>query len=259
MKHEETARILSDIDPVFLEEAANYTPAKVRRPVWKRMVLVAACLAAALAVTAGAASLLGDWDFYFAPDDEGTELAWAGVAYGAVELPEESKQIIREAVEGVPEDTRPMATLTFDTLAEMEAFLGIDLLESALYPVNAGEEIRCMVDYSSGNKYIGGAVTPYETFRIRGEYALDKGDWNNWMRFWLSTSGEASVAIGKEAEEGVRFQEYELEQLSVVASVMTGVVEGRHSDVYLVKDNVAYNISCTHDPELPADFLDSLY
>lgn len=258
MKKAYLEQALDGVDSLYLEEAAAYTPAKVHRPLWQRGALIAACLAAVLAISA-AAGLLGDWSFYFGTEPDGTKMAWTEVAHGAADFPEATKEIIREAVAGVDEDTYPKATLTFDSLAEMEAFLGVDLLESTLYPVNPNKKIYCDLDYRSGERLVSGKVVPYENFYIHGGYALDKGDFNNWMKFHMSTYAGASLAIGSEAEKGLQFQEYELQQLGLVAGVLTGVMEGRHTDVYILKDCVAYDIMCTQDSALPADFLDSLY
>lgn len=255
MKKQQLELALTDLDPIFLEEAL--TTAKVRRPVWKRMALMAACLAAALAISVAATGILENWSYRVTTED-GKKIAWTQVQHEGLELPEASKEIIRQKMEGLTAADWPKTRLTFDSLAELEAFLGADLLESTLYPVSVSRGISCDLDYQTGSRMVDGVAEPYEYFLLRIHYAFDKGEYRNLVTAHISSCG-GSVAIGSEREKHFHFEEQELEQLGLTAGILTGLHDGRHSEVYLLKDNVAYTINCVQDPTPPADFLDSLY
>ena len=257
MKKQRLEQALSDVDAVFLEEAAAYVPARVRRPIWKRMALIAACLAAVLAISVTAIGVLKNWSYHVTTED-GKKIAWTQVQYEEFVLPEASKEIIRQKMEGLTVADWPKTRLTFDSLAELEAFLGADLLESTLYPVCVSRGISCDLDYQTGSRTVDGITAPYEYFLLRVHYSFDKGGYRNLVTAHISSCG-GSMAIGSEREKNFRFEERELEQLGLVAGVLTGLQDGRHTEVYILKDNIAYTINCVQDPAPPADFLDSLY
>ena len=257
MKKQRLEQALSGVDGFYLEEAAAYIPARMRRPVWKRTALVAACLAAILAISVVAAGLLGSWSYRVTTED-GKKIAWTQVQYEGFELPEASKELIRQKMEGLTTADWPKTRLTFDSLAELEDFLGADLLESTLYPVSATRGISCDLDYQTGSRTVDGVAVPYESFLLLVHYSFDKGEYRNLVTAHISSCG-GSVAIGNEREKHFHFEEQELEQLGLVAGVLTGLHDGRHSEVYLLKDNIAYTINCAQDPAPPADFLESLY
>ncbi len=257
MKKQRLEQALSGVDSFYLEEAAAYIPAKVRRPVWKRMALVAACLAAVLAISVAAIGALKNWSYHVTTED-GKKIAWTQAQCEEFALPEASKELIRQKMAGLTAADWPKTRLTFDSLAELEVFLGADLLESTLYPVCVSRGISCDLDYQTGSRMTDGVVVPYEYFLLRVHYSFDKGEYRNLVTAHISSCG-GSVAFGSEREKNFHFEERELEQLGVVAGVLTGLQDGRHTEVYILKDNIAYTINCVQNPTPPTDFLDSLY
>ena len=145
MKKQRLEQALSGVDAIFLEEAAAYVPARVRRPIWKRMALIAACLAAVLAISVTAIGVLKNWSYHVTTED-GTKIAWTQVQYEEFVLPEASKEIIRQKMEGLTAADWPKTRLTFDSLAELEAFLGADLLDGTLvHDNNRIREGKCLL------------------------------------------------------------------------------------------------------------------
>lgn len=252
MKKERLEQAMNGIDPVFLEEAAAPIPAKVHRPLWKRAALIAACLAAALAVSVAAAVVTGGWELSFTPDEAGAEVPVVRVNYGGAELPESTKQIIKNsalAAQTADEDT-PAVKFVFDTMSEMEVFLGADLPESPMYPISTEEEIYCLAMYLPGS----------DNYDIEGCYVFDKGDWSNSVTFNLNTWEAAHLKTTYHDSE-TKFECYahSLEDLGVTASILIGK-DGTHLPVvHFTKDMIAYEIRCGMDKEIPTDFLDSLY
>lgn len=252
MKKERLEQAMSGIDPIFLAEAAEYTSAKVRRPVWKRTMLIAACLAAALAVSAAAVVITSGWEPSFEPDETGAKVPVVSINYGGAELPGSTKQTIKNRVlsaQTADEDT-PEVKFVFDTLSQMEDFLGVDLPESPLYPISTEKEIYCVAMY----------LPDSDNYDIEGYYAFDKGDWDNSVSFVLNTwEGARLKTTYHDNETKFEYHAHTLEDLGVTASVLIGK-DGSHLPVvYFAKDNVAYEIRCGMDRAIPADFLDSLY
>ena len=252
MKKERLEQAMNGIDPAFLEESAAPIPAKVHRPLWKRAALTAACLAAVLAVSAAAVAVTEGWELSFEPDETGAKMPLVGIHYGGAELPESTKQTIKNSIlaaQTADEDT-PEVKFVFDTLPEMEDFLGVDLPESPLYPISTEKEIYCVAMYISGS----------DNYDIEGCYAFDKGDWNNSVSFHLNTwEGARLKTTYYDNKTKFEYQVHTLEDLGVPASILIGK-DGSHLPVvYFAKDTVAYEIRCGMDKAIPTDFLDSLY
>lgn len=261
MKKERLEQAMNGIDPAFLEEAAAPIPAKVHRPLWKRAALTAACLAAVLAVSAVATAVTEGWELYFSPNENGVELPSAEIHHGGASLPEETKEQIRSAAIHSDADQPYALTFSFHSLAEMESFLGCDLLESSLYPVSTEEEIQCRVHYSTGKRMAEDGWEPWEEFALRAEYAFDKGGWNNWVTVSINTFENASLTIISQEESfAYEITAYPLKQLDTTASVLsTSHNQARLYEAYLLIDHAAYEIRCTKYSHIPTDFLDSLY
>lgn len=271
MKKQILEQALTDIDPTFVAEAgAHCTSAAVRRPVWKRTLLVAACLVLAFAITAGASGLCGDWKLWFITGDTGNREMAGEFLYGGTELPEESKQLVREkAAEQL--DENGLATIEFDfrTLDELEAFLGMQLIRSSLYPVSTEERICCTVLYHCGYKMGDKGVYPFESFSGFCDYAFDTGVWNpnatkipSKITYDMSvrfqeTNGSGSFKTSDLVTDDTEFLNRELPALSVTASIATHVNDS--SFVFFAANGLSYNIYCMSEPDVPVKFMDSLY
>ena len=276
MKKHMIEQALTDIDPVFVAEAGTAcTAATVRRPAWKRTLLVAACLALAFAFAVGASGLYGDWNLWFITDEVGNREMAGEILYGGTELPEESKQLVREKAAGmvsdIPGENWYLVRFDFTTLDEMEAFLGTKLIRSSLYPVSTEEEIYCTVSYSYGDKMGDSGVYSYESFSGHGRYAFDTGVWNpkatknpckivhDTTFYFRETDGAHGFETSGFGTEETQFTNRELPALSTTATVATKLLNGGSSYLFFCANDMSYNIFCSFEPDVPTDFLNSLY
>lgn len=271
MKKHMIEQALTDIDPVFVAEAGTAcTAATVRRPAWKRTLLVAACLALAFAFAAGASGLYGDWNLWFITDEVGNREMAGEILYGGTELPEESKQLVREKAAGqLDENGSAIIEFDFHTLEEMEAFLGIKLIRSSLYPVSTEERICCTVFYSCGDKMGDSGVYPFERFMGSCDYDFDTGVWNpkatkipskityHTSVHFRENKGSRRFETSGFVTDDTEFLNKELPALSATASIATHMSQSSYA--FFAANDLSYTIYCTLEPDVPTDFLNSLY
>ena len=227
-----------------------------RRTVLWRFLPLAAALALLLAICAGAYSFSSGWFFRYEknqdPYADGDRYAVTSVDYGGSKLPEETEQKIRDnmVLEAVINGSRYTANFTFATLAELEDFVGIDLVESDRYSVS---NVHCTAYFYNRAR---------ETFSIQGFYTLCSGEYFCRVRFYLSTYPDASLSTHHLADEtSYHFTEYPMDNLDINAAILTNTEDKTDLVAYWKKDRLAYELrglGTQNDLEHLQDVLDHL-
>ena len=233
------------------------SPGKRGRTAW-RTVLIAAVLTVLLAAGSMAGGIFGDWSVYFHEDNSGTRRVVAETTYGGGVLPVKSVKEIqwRAAQDAIYHEGQPRAQFYFDTLSELEAFMGTDLVKcdqmTAANPSCAGT-------YLTWQEIIDHIGYRHVEYSISGTYTLSDGEHELWCSFSFTTQKDTPVSNWFSAEgENIHFYAYELKQLGVTASIAAGMGDGERCDVYFVKDNIAYRITSTTDESTLLALLDTL-
>ncbi len=219
----------------------------------RRMALIAAVLTISLAIGTLAGNLFGNWSLYFDEDDQGNRQVVAETVYGGSELPKDSMYSFNGAF---PPVGAGRMHLRFANLQQMETFLGTSLVThknlTADHLVCAGTSERAL-------KTVENITYLYRDYHISGYYTLSDGENALWCSFAYTTKAEAPVYNRYSAEnEEAHLYSYQLKRLDVTASIVTGLGSGERSDVYFVKDGIAYRITTTADRETLHALLDHL-
>ena len=239
---------IGDLDESLLTEAL---PKKRRN---FRPLAVVAAVAAALAVTAGAAYLIAPEVFFTGSGVEKqiairTEFGGAAFAPGVVEDLIEMERRYRAS------DNVEELFMDFDTMAELETYLGVPLLKDP-----AREERGCFL------------TVYYKYVRMSGEdgiqIAVDydpRGETSN-LSTWIfnlraEVASDAS-ALTMYTDAPIYDPEivyYEVEALGVTASVVKGMYSGQSTVATFVKDGVSYEVECHYcSVERMCAFLETL-
>ncbi len=215
--------------------AAPEASPKKRSFVW-RLFPVAAALAILLVVCVGAYSFSSGWTFGYRQNYDkrvyGDRYAVTSVEYGGTLLPSESKQKIYDTMvlEEVIGGSRYVAEFAFSSLAELEAFIGTDLVESDRLSVS---DVHCTA-------YIHNQTTLHNV-SINGFYTLDSDDYACRVRFHLNTYPDAELSRYHLADEtAYDFAEYPMERLDISAAILSSTTDKTDISAYWTKDRLAY-------------------
>ena len=236
---------IGDLDESLLAEAL---PKKRRN---FRPLAVVAAVAAALAVTAGAAYLIAPEVFFTGSGGEKqiairTEFGGAAFAPGVVEDLMEMERRYRAS------DNVEELFMDFDTMAELETYLGVPLLKDP-----AREERGCFLTavckYSNEVREDGMLVT----------VNYNPQDWrSNLSDFRLYAEVAPCVsAVTMYTDAPIEDPDitcYEVEALGVTATVVKGMYNSLSTVATFVKDGVSYEVECICSVERMCAFLETL-
>ena len=219
-----------------------------------RPLAVVAAVAAALAVTAGAAYLIAPEVFFTGSGVEkqiATRTEFGGTAFapGVVEDLMEM-QLRYRASDNVEE-----LFMDFDTMAELETYLGVPLLKDP-----AREERGCFLTavckYSNEVREDGMLVTV--NYGPRGETT----NLSTWKFFMYAKAAPYASAVTMYTDAPIEDPDitcYEVEALGVTATVVKGMYSGLSTVATFVKDGVSYEVECPACPvERMCAFLETL-
>lgn len=233
--HQAKVRLQTEHPHLFAR--ANGRPKK--RFLRRRLLPLAAALTALLVICVGAHGLTNGWSFrYEANQDDiadGDRYAVTSVDYGGTQLPYESRLKIYDTMvlEEVVGGSRYVAEFAFDSLAELETFVGVDLVESDQLAVN---DVHCTA-------YIHNE-TAQQTVSIDGFYTLVSDDYACRVRFHFSTYPEARLSRYHLADEtAYNFKEYPLDKLDFNAAILSSTTDKKDISAYWTKDRLAYELS----------------
>lgn len=248
MKTENILDAMGDLDEMLLTTSL---PQKRRN---LRPLAVAAILAAALCVTAGAAYLIAPEVFFTGSGVEkqiATRTEFGGTAFapGVVEDLMEMERRYRAS------DNFEELFMDFDTMAELETYLGVPLLKDP-----AREERGCFLTaickYSNEVREDGMLVTV--NYGPRDE-TTNLSTWNFSMYAKAAPYASAVTMYTDAPMEDPDITCYEVEALGVTATVVKGMYRNLSTVATFVKDGVSYEVECPACPvERMCAFLETL-
>ena len=226
-------RLQSDHPELFIE---TKTPQSKRSVGW-RFFPLAAVLALLLAICVGAYSFSSGWSFRYEKNHDafvtGDRYATTSVTYGGSKLPEKTQQNIFDSMVFIHMEGggHYVADFSFDSLAELEAFTGVDLIESDRFTISS---VHCTAYFYD---------QPRQTFRIKGFYTLLSDDYACRIRFHLTTYPGAELSFHHRADEtAYDFTEYPMDKLDINAAILSSTTDKTDIVAYWTKDRLAYEL-----------------
>lgn len=224
---------IGDLDESLLTEALP----KKRRNL--RPLAAAAILAAALAVTAGAAYLIAPEVFYAWDGDEkqiATRTEFGGTAFapGVVEDLMEMQRRYRVS------DNVEELFMDFGTMEELETYLGVPLLKDPAR-VERGCFLTAICKYSNEVREDGMLVTV--NYGPRDE-TTNLSTWKFFMYAKAAPYASAATMYTDAPIEDPDITYYEVEALGITATVVKGMYSGLSTVATFVKDGVSYEVEC---------------
>ena len=241
MKAEHILDTLGTIDEALLAESLP----KRRRGL--RRVMVAAAVAAVLTIGVGAACLTAPELFY-----PTAEQAAVRSRFGGTDFAPETVERLLEADRSLRRGDIEGSILAFDTLEELQTWLGVGLLRSS-----QREEQGCFLQAS-------GAYTEVCEEGL-GVYVHQQPRGSTFETVPFALSARLAVredAVGtlysEAPEQGGSGFWYEIENLGVTALVVEGLYRPRDVVAFFVMDGIAYEAECRASAEALCAFLETL-
>ena len=249
MKKNQLSEAIGGVDQALVDEAMRFAGTKRHRG-WGRVALVAACLAAALTVTAAAVGLANGWKLSVESADENGPWQQEGIQAGIVlhgRTGVSAYPLSEDVVERISAQQMPGEPTRYASVRDVENDFGIRLLRIGSEQGSREHDPDVWAGIFSEDVHPEGGVY------VTGNWVTNNGYWSADTTFRLSTTDivadEDIAGIGYLVKRVEQTVDYDIKalgvptQLAVVVHSDSDGGECREVVAFFVYDNIAYSIN----------------